>query len=319
MKKIALLTLTLLLFSACQAPPATTRMDEILDDKMIEKAVEEGDMTKHEEGIVGEQDKSCKEGELIDGKCELTLDGEKNTDLFSTVDALDVIGENVTYLAGYNGYLAQPKVEGTYPAVIMIHEWWGLNDNIRTMAKILANEGYVVLAVDLYGETTDDAEQAKNLSSAVRENKPRAIDNMRAAITYLKKLPAVKADKIASLGWCFGGEQSLQLALASDDLAATVIYYGSLATDKETLQKISAPVMGIFGADDAVVSVADVETFNQALTELDKEKEIYMYRGVGHAFANPSGSSYAPKETLDAWKKTLEFFKKHLSTEDLGA
>lgn len=132
---------------------------------------------------------------------------------------------------------------------------------------------------------------------------------MRAAVAYLKDQGATK---VASLGWCFGGAQSLQLALSGERMDATVIYYGRLATTSEALAPIEWPVLGIFAGDDQSISVESVGQFKAALAENGVEHETYVYPGVRHAFANPSGMSYAPEETKDAWGKTLAFLERHL-------
>ena len=197
----------------------------------------------------------------------------------------------------------------------MIHENKGLNDNIKNMANLLAKEGYVVLAVDLFnGEVTTNQTRASELSQSIRDNPDAAITNLKSAVKYLASLPNVNPEKIASLGWCFGGQQSLQLALNSEDhpLAATVIYYGRLVTEPETLSKIKWPVLGIFGDKDQSIPVTSVEQFEEALTQNGIINEIYIYKGVGHAFANPSGDNYAPNETKSAWQKTLFFLNKYL-------
>ena len=124
----------------------------------------------------------------------------------------------------------------------MIHEWWGLNENIKYMAKLLAKQGYRVLAIDLYsGQVAADSDTAKKLSGAVRENPDKAVEKMKLAVDYLKQ----KSKKVASLGWCFGGQQSLNISLA-EKLDATVIYYGHLTDDTEKLSKLQGPVLGIF-------------------------------------------------------------------------
>jgi carboxymethylenebutenolidase len=133
---------------------------------------------------------------------------------------------------------------------------------------------------------------------------------LQSAVKYVSSLPNVDPSKIASMGWCFGGGQSLQLALNSEDhpLAATIVYYGSpLITDNSNLSKIKWPVLGVFGDQDRGIPVEKVNEFKSTLNELGVPNEIYIYRGVGHAFANPSGANYAPKETQDAWEKTLSF------------
>ena len=240
--------------------------------------------------------------------------------------------KTVNYFENANGYLVYPistttlsSVESNIsaninnnalPAVVMIHEWWGLNENIKNMAENLAKEGYVVLAVDLYnGQVANTTESAQNLVSKVRENPSESINNLQHAVRYLTSLENVNSSKIASLGWCFGGGQSLQLALNTEPeypLAATIIYYGNLVSDPESLSKIKWPVLGIFGDQDKSISVDSVKQFEAALNENGITNEIYIYKGVGHAFANPSGDNYAQQETQDAWQKTVSFLKEYL-------
>src|SRR5262245_4167251 len=199
------------------------------------------------------------------------------------------------------------------PAVVMIHENRGLNEHIKLMADTLAKEGYVVLAVDLFnGQVASNQEDAGQLSGAVRENPTEAIANLRAAVRYLASLENVNASQISSLGWCFGGQQSLQLALNTEPnypLSSTIIYYGRLVSDPDELSKIKWPVLGIFGDQDDSIPVENVTNFESALDSLGIPNEIYVYEGVGHAFANPSRDSYAPEQTADAWNKTLSFLK----------
>jgi carboxymethylenebutenolidase len=222
-----------------------------------------------------------------------------------------------------NGYLVYPELANNtqqerLPAVIMIHEWWGLNEHIKRQADILAKEGYVVLAVDLYqGEVATTPDRSRELSSSVRNNPASAIDNLQSAVNYVKSLEIVDGNRIASLGWCFGGDWSLQLAVNSSSenpLAATIVYYGSPITDTASLSNssINWPILGIFGDQDQAIPVESVKQFASALNASGITNEIYLYEGVGHAFANPSGDNYAPKETADAWQKTIGFLKRYL-------
>jgi carboxymethylenebutenolidase len=244
----------------------------------------------------------------------------------SIQNGLNLQNKSVEYTEGSLGYLVDPNstdqnatsVTGQQqklPAVVMIHEWWGLNDNIKEMADELAGEGYVVLGADLYnGEVATDPNRARELSSSVGENPQQAITNLQSAVQYLASLPNVNSSRIAGLGWCFGGGQSLQLALNSEQhpLAATVIYYGNLVNDTSELSKIKWPVLGIFGEQDNSIPVDSVRAFGRGLNETGITNEIYIYPGVGHAFANPSGDNYAPQETADAWQKTLKFLDKYV-------
>jgi carboxymethylenebutenolidase len=200
----------------------------------------------------------------------------------------------------------------------MIHEFWGINDNIRSMARTLAKQaGYIVLAVDLFkGQSTKDPNKAMQLVESVRANPHEAISNLQAAVKYVSSLPFANSSKIASIGWCFGGGQSLQLALHSEQhpLAATVLYYGTpLITDKQQLSKIKWPVLGIFGDHDHADPLPLVNSFKAALDNVGITNQILIYKGLGHAFANPSGTNYAPRQTDDSWQKTLIFLNKYLS------
>ena len=247
--------------------------------------------------------------------------------------------QTVNYYGNTSGYLVFPKSANTsmiesdntespatitsssssslvgnkLPAVVMIHENRGLNEHIKMMADTLAKEGYVVLAVDLFkGQVASNQQDAGPLSVAVRENPTEAIANLRAAVRYLASLENVNPSQISSLGWCFGGQQSLQLALNTEPkypLSSTVIYYGRLVSDPDELSKIKWPVLGIFGDQDDSIPVENVTNFKAALDSIGIPNEIYVYKGVGHAFANPSRDSYAPDQTADAWNKTLLFLK----------
>jgi len=218
----------------------------------------------------------------------------------------------VEYYNNTSGFLAKPAGDGKYPGIVMIHEWWGLNDNIKEMARQMASEGYVVLAADLYkGQVTTTSSQAQVLATGVKNNPGEAIKNLQAAVSYLRNSSSVDG-KIGSLGWCFGGDWSLQLALNENKMDATGLYYGQPVTDPKALSVIKWPVLGIFGSADQSIPVEKVNAFKQALDKDGIVNEIHVYNGVGHAFANPSGANYAPAETKDAWQKTLAFFDKHL-------
>jgi carboxymethylenebutenolidase len=221
----------------------------------------------------------------------------------------NITTKDVTYFDNTSGYLAKPALSGNYPGVIMIHEWWGLTENIKTKARQLAAEGYTVLAVDLFnGEIATTSERATQLVSSLDQNK--ALENMRSAIAYLRTNE--KINKVASVGWCFGGGQSLQLALSGERLDATVIYYEQPVTDESKLSSIKWPVLGIFGDKDTSIPVSKVKEFSSILDKLGIKNEIHIYPGVGHAFAIPSNPNYAPKEAADAWEKTRVFLNKYL-------
>jgi carboxymethylenebutenolidase len=215
------------------------------------------------------------------------------------------------------GYFSAPEdMFEPLPAVIMIHEWWGLNDNIRAMADRLAGEGYIVFAVDLYeGKVANSPTQARQLMLKVVEDPDAGNDNIRAAYKFVTEV--VGAPRVGSLGWCFGGGWSLNAAkLLPGELDASVIYYGQVTNDEEDLRPITAPILGLFAAEDTGIKVTSVDSFTEALALLRKNYEVHIYPDVGHAFANPTGVNYDAAAAEDAWNRTLEFLDHHLSISD---
>lgn len=256
----------------------------------------------------------------VDGQSAKPITNVSNLTLSEDLGNVGLENKTVRYFEDAQGYLVYPvssiDSQGKLPAVVMIHEWWGLNQNIKDMANLLAKQGFVVLAADLYhGNVTDNPQVAMDLVQIARNDQNSSVANLQAAVKYLSLAPNVDSTKIASLGWCFGGGQSLQLALNSQEhpLAATILYYGTpLVTDKESLAKIKWPVLGIFGDNDQAIPLPEINQFRTSLNQSGITNEIEIYKGVGHAFANPSGDNYAPKETADAWEKTLSFLKKYV-------
>ena len=240
----------------------------------------------------------------------LDYTNENNNSGIFTLGSYEVETAQINYFGNANGFLAKPVLGKNFPGVVMIHEWWGLNDNIKEMAQKLASHGYIVLAVDLYdGEVATTSDEARQLITSFDDN--IGIKNMNSAKDYL--LDNHNVEKLGSIGWCFGGGQSLNLALNTNEMDATVIYYGKLVTEQETLSTINWPVLGIFAELDNGIPVQSVQSFEFSLNELDIPNEIYIYPKVDHAFANPSGERYSPEESKDAWQKTLEFLEINLN------
>jgi carboxymethylenebutenolidase len=211
-----------------------------------------------------------------------------------------------------HGYLATPAEGGEgAPGILVIHEWWGLNDNVRAMARQLAGEGYQALAVDIYrGQVASERDDARTFMEEAMASPELVDDNLRQAHAFLVERGA---QKTGSIGWCFGGGMSLRTALLlPEELDATVIYYGRLETDEDVLRPLAMPILGIFGADDQGIPVESVRAFEGALQNLGKDATIHIYEGADHAFANPSGTRYNEEAATDAWGKTLAFFAEHL-------
>jgi carboxymethylenebutenolidase len=258
-----------------------------------------------------EEHMGCQPGEINkNGTCTVAFSGA-NAEIFGTENLTAITASN-TSLGGTPGYLARPADDGEYPAVVMIHEWWGLNENIRHMADVLAGQGYTVFAVDLYdGEVATESSRAQELSGQVRNNPDEAVTKLSRATGALRE-SRYTTGEVASLGWCFGGGWSLRLSLSETELNSTVIYYGTLTTNATELRSIDEPVLGIFGSEDQVVGPENVEEFDRTLDEIGVENEIHVYEGADHAFANPSGESFRPDATRDAWNRTLSFLDETL-------
>jgi len=217
---------------------------------------------------------------------------------------------DVSYKSGdetVHGILYTPEGKGPFPGIIVIHEWWGLNDWVKEQGSKLADQGYAALAVDLYrGKVATTSDEAHELVRGVPED--RANRDLEAAFQYLQSLSNIKKDRIGAIGWCWGGGYSLNLALQEPRLAADIINYGHLATDTEALQKINAPILGLFGAQDRGIPPEDVKKFGQTLDQLGKKVDITIYPDAGHGFQNPvNGAGYKPADAADAWDKIVKF------------
>lgn len=215
-------------------------------------------------------------------------------------------------IAEQKHYLALPKVgKAPFPAIVIIHEWWGLNDHIKHWADRMAEQGYAALAVDLYGgvvaKNADEAQAAMKQVDAVV-----AVATLRAAFAFLGTDARVLAQKRACLGWCFGGAMSLRLAIAEPKLDACVLYYGRLVEDEAELAKVQAPVLGVFGTRDRSIPEAKVAAFAATMTKLKKDVKVVRY-DAEHAFANPSGARYDQKNAAAAWAEVKAFLQARLA------
>ncbi len=213
--------------------------------------------------------------------------------------------------AGFEGYLSLPSgASENVPTVLVIHEWWGLNDHIRHWADRVAAAGYAALAVDLYGGTVATTrEEAMRAMGEVDPEEARA--RLAAALWYARNHPRLGAPRVVALGWCFGGTWSLETARMDPDLDGAVIYYGRLTRDREELASIRARVLGIFGTQDPSIPNADVDRFEADLAALGIEHRILRYPAA-HAFANPSGGNYDAPHAEAAWTEVRAFLKQVL-------
>lgn len=232
---------------------------------------------------------------------------------YATTDA----GESIT------GYLAAPErpdsvleargldpATANLPGIIVIHEWWGLNDNIRAATRRLAGEGYRALAVDLYrGATAETPDGAQDLMQTAMESPDNLTTNLEAATEFLRQEGS--APRVGIMGWCFGGGMALTGAIDQpQSLDALVIYYGRVRdAEQSELATLEMPIMAHFGASDSSIPMENVRAFEQMLNDLDKDAEVYTYDGAGHAFANPSGQNYDPEAAAQSWDRTTRFLR----------
>lgn len=230
-----------------------------------------------------------------------------------------VVEEEVVYAtlggAPVRGRLARPKAAGgALPGLIVIQEWWGLNDQIRAINRRLAGEGYLALAVDLYeGKVAESPDAAMAAMQAAMKDPARLADNLRQAREFLRSKGAAK---IGVVGWCFGGGWSLQTALdLGEGIDAAVVYYGRTVADPAELAKLRAPLLGLFGGRDEGIPIAGVRAMEAELAKLGKDATIVVYEDADHAFANPSGTKYQAAAAEDAWTRTTAFFARHLKAE----
>ncbi|MEZ5979065.1 MAG: dienelactone hydrolase family protein [Planctomycetota bacterium] len=216
------------------------------------------------------------------------------------------LGKDVKLSDGSTAYVSEAG-DG-FPGIVVIHEWWGLNDHIRHWADRLAASGYNAIAVDLYGgEVATTPDGAMNLMGSVDDL--RATETLAAAAKYLTE--QLHAPKYGSIGWCFGGGWSLRTAVAQPDLDACVLFYGRPITDAELLKTVRAPLLGIFGDQDTSIPPSAVDALDAALTEAGVEHTILRY-DAPHAFANPSSGRYVQSAAEAAWSEVQEFLAKEL-------
>ncbi|GAC1432261.1 MAG: hypothetical protein NVS1B11_10630 [Terriglobales bacterium] len=226
------------------------------------------------------------------------------------VSTFAAAAKNVSYKSGdetVQGILYSPQGKGPFPGIVVIHEWWGLNDWVKEQASKLSDQGYVTLAIDLYrGKVATTPEMAHEVMRGVPED--RAKRDLHAAVVFLDSQSNVDKNRLGSIGWCMGGGYSLDVALQEPSLKADVINYGHLATDPDALKKINASILGLFGAKDQGIPVEDVKKFGQLLDQQGKKVDIVIYPDAGHGFENPNNKDgYRPEDAADAWKRTVNF------------
>jgi carboxymethylenebutenolidase len=215
--------------------------------------------------------------------------------------------------AGTDAFVAWPDGEGPAPSVIVVHEWWGLNDQIREIARRLARQGYVAIVPDLYhGKVASDSdpERAHVLMRGLETDVAAA--DLGEAARWLRTQPRTAKRRVGVMGFCMGGALAEQLALRDGALSAVVMFYGPPETDPARLASLTAPLQGHFGAQDDGIPKAKVDALREGLRAAGKTAEIYTYPGAGHAFMHEGRESYRPDAARQAWARTLSFLQKRL-------
>ena len=238
-----------------------------------------------------------------------TTEGAKRAPQSATISSEVIYGQSGDQL--HKGYLSQPENIKAKSGLIVIHEWWGLNEDIHLMADQLAGLGYDSLAVDLYdGKSAEGVREAFQLMTGLSKNEDAALANLKEAYDYLTNELGV--EKVGIIGWCLGGKWSLRGSLMlPNEIDATVIYYGSLIDDREQLATLEMPIIGFVGTKDRPYINQFIQ-FDKDLKALNKDYSVHFYEGAGHAFANASGTAYEPEAAEDSWKKTVDFLAAHL-------
>jgi carboxymethylenebutenolidase len=224
---------------------------------------------------------------------------------------------NSTDGTSVSGYLTRPKGDGTYPAIVVIHENRGLNDHIRDVARRLAKAGYVALAPDLLsrqGGTGSFANDEAAIAAIGKLDEDGLTKDLTGAINYLKNEKFVRANKIGVVGFCWGGGNTLLIATRNKDLAAAVVYYGRNPKNLEDVKNINAAVLGNYGEKDTGIT-SQVPKLEEAMKQYGKSFEYKIYPGAPHAFNNDTNPErYNAEAAKEAWARTLDFFKKHLQS-----
>jgi carboxymethylenebutenolidase len=211
------------------------------------------------------------------------------------------------------GYLAVPE-SGKGPGVVVLQEWWGLDDSVKRIVDRFAEEGFVALAPDLYrGETTDQPNEAEQKMMAMSMD--QAEKDMRGAVDYVTEQDAYDGSGVGSVGFCLGGGLAVWAATANPKVDAVVTYYYVMPHGKPDFTKVDAPVLGHFGTNDDFVPVEDAEALEKELTDAGADAKFEFYEGAGHAFAGDHNrlGTYDEGKAKEAWGKTIDFLKRHLS------
>ena len=211
-------------------------------------------------------------------------------------------------------YIAHPAGEGARPVVIVVQEWWGLNENIKNIARRFANEGYFAIAPDLYSrqgtQVASDPNTAAQLMGGLKT--ADGIEDLNSTISWIRAQKDTKSSKIGITGYCMGGTYATLLPCESKEIAAAAPFYGEIPSD-DKLKNLNCPMFYAYGANDGWIQRPDVERLASDLKKFGKKGEAKIYEGCDHGFFNDTRKDvYAPDAARDAWQHTLRLFAENL-------
>ena len=247
--------------------------------------------------------------------------------LFAATAEAKIVSKHMEYRHGdtiLEGYLAYDEaIKNKRPGVLVVHEWWGLNDYVRMRVDKLAKLGYVAFALDMYGKGiwTKDPAKAGELSGHLR-GKPIMRQRARAGLEILQKNDRVDTTKIAAIGYCFGGTTVLELAYSGAEIAGIVSFHGGLTVPKpEDMRRIKAKILVLHGADDGFIPSKEIDAFQAGMRQAGADWQMVYYGGAVHSFTNPDadrknikGIAYHKKADARSWKNMQLFFKEIFSS-----
>ena len=225
----------------------------------------------------------------------------------------DILTRDVSYAGRactIKAHVAQPAAEESAPAVIVVQEWWGLNDHIRDVARRLAREGYFAIAPDLYSRqghrvATDPNTAAQLMGGLKKED---GVADLKTTVEWLRAQKETRSTRIGITGFCMGGSYAMLLPCESREISAAAPFYGEIPAD-EKLKQLACPIFYAYGENDGWIQRADVDRLAAALKKFDKPGEVKIYKGCSHGFFNDTRADvYRPDEAKDAWDRTLKLF-----------
>ena len=229
----------------------------------------------------------------------------------------DITSPEVSYrgkAGNLKAYVAHPKRDGSHPAVIVVQEWWGLNDNIKDIARRFANEGYFAIAPDLYSrqgnKVASDPNTAAQLMGGLKT--PDGIEDLKSTIGWIRAQNDTRSSKIGITGYCMGGSYATLLPCESKEISAAAPFYGEIPSD-EKIKNLNCPIFYAYGANDGWIQRKDVERLAENLKKFGKQGAVKIYEGCDHGFFNDTRKDvYAPDAAKAAWQHTLRLFAENL-------